>query len=287
MATLAQRTHDASAIGSHVACMLFRHPGDARAAVRADRRGERRPRDRRRRRRLDARRVRDDGDRVPRRVASGCASWTRPSRSCAGSGATSRSPSRASYFQVPDAVCRPRPVQQPGPPLMLGGSGNGILRRAGEWADIIHMVPVIGAAGTTTLDELPQVQRRRRCPEQLARVRGGGSEAGRASGQRPLRLDDLQLRDRPTRRAQTAELAERMGGLFGLPAGRVPAPPDRARRHARRDDRRAAPARARARPLAAGDQLLQPRAAARLRRAGPAARALGWAASEPFSAGPG
>ena len=35
--------------------------------------------------------------------------------------------------------------------FMLGGSGNGILRRAGRWADVIHMMPVIGGDGTTTI----------------------------------------------------------------------------------------------------------------------------------------
>ena len=56
------------------------------------------------------------------------------------------------FYTVPAGRQDPRPVQKPGPPIMLGGSGNGILRRAGEWADIIHMVPVIGAAGRTAAD---------------------------------------------------------------------------------------------------------------------------------------
>ena len=61
---------------------------------------------------------------------------------------------------------------------MLGGSGNGILRRAGEWADIVHMVPTIGAAGTTTLEELQQFTDTT-LPAKLARVRAAAAKAGR------------------------------------------------------------------------------------------------------------
>ena len=64
---------------------------------------------------------------------------------------------------------------------MLGGSGNGILRRAGEWADIIHMVPQIGAAGTTTLEELQRFTDTA-LPTKLARVRGAAAKAGRPVG---------------------------------------------------------------------------------------------------------
>jgi hypothetical protein len=62
---------------------------------------------------------------------------------------------------------------------MLGGSGNGILRRAGEWADIIHMVPVIGAAGTTKLEEVAKFNDAS-LNAKLARVRTAEREAGRA-----------------------------------------------------------------------------------------------------------
>src|SRR5262249_23981797 len=82
------------------------------------------------------------------------------------------------HFQVTDAVCEPKPVQKPGPPIMLGGSGNGILRRAGAWADIIHMVPVIGAAGTTTMEEIRRFDDDG-LPERLARVRAAETKPGR------------------------------------------------------------------------------------------------------------
>ena len=119
-----------------------------------------------------------------------------------------------SHYRVTDAVCRPRPVQQPGPPLMLGGSGNGILRRAGEWADIIHMVPVIGAAGTTTLEELQKFTDAA-LPAKLARVRAAAAKAGRSSSSVRFASTVFNYSMTTSPRA-TRELAERMAGLFGL-----------------------------------------------------------------------
>jgi alkanesulfonate monooxygenase SsuD/methylene tetrahydromethanopterin reductase-like flavin-dependent oxidoreductase (luciferase family) len=118
------------------------------------------------------------------------------------------------YYRVTDGVCRPRPVQQPGPPIMLGGSGNGILRRAGEWADTIHMVPQIGAAGTTTLEELQQFTDGA-LPAKLARVRGAAAKAGRPAGavRFASTIFNYSMTASPD---QTQALAERMAGLFGL-----------------------------------------------------------------------
>ncbi len=212
MATLAQRTKTIR-IGSHVACMLFRHPAmTARLFAQVDE---------------------ASGGRVIAGVGAG---WTRAEFEMMGiefPGVSERLEQmdeavaimrglwgeepfsyEGRYYRVTEAVCRPRPVQQPGPPLMLGGSGNGILRRAGEWADIIHMVPVIGAAGTTTLDELQKFTDTA-LPSKLARVRGAAARAGRPSGS--IRFASTVFNYSMTRsREATRELAERMSGLFGL-----------------------------------------------------------------------
>jgi len=47
------------------------------------------------------------------------------------------------YFQVEKAYNQPRPVQQPHPPIMLGGSGSGLLKIAAAEADIINLIPPI------------------------------------------------------------------------------------------------------------------------------------------------
>ncbi len=220
MATLAQRTRRIR-IGSHVACMLFRHP-----AMHA---------------RLFAQIDEASGGRVIAGVGAG---WTRAEFAMMGIPFPDVSERlrikdeavavmrglwadvhfafRGAHFTVTDAVCLPKPVQQPGPPLMLGGSGNGILRRAGEWADIIHMVPVIGKAGTTTLDELRKFSDEA-LAEKLARVRAAERAAGRPAGS--ARFASTVFSFAPTESsAQTQAVSEGMAGVFGLA-------PDALRRH--------------------------------------------------------
>jgi probable F420-dependent oxidoreductase len=214
MATLVQRTTRIR-IGSHVACLLFRHP-----AMHA---------------RLFAQLDEASGGRVIAGVGAG---WTRAEFTMMGlpfpdiserlrivdEAVTimrglwreERFSFAGTHFQVTDAVCRPKPVQRPGPPLMLGGSGNGILRRAGAWADIVHMVPVLGPAGTTTLDEIRKFDDDG-LPEKLARVRAAESRAGRPAGS--VRFASTVFSYSPTETAAaTGTIAENLGGVFGLSA---------------------------------------------------------------------
>lgn len=220
MATLAQRTTRIR-IGSHVACLLFRHP-----AMHA---------------RLFAQVDEASGGRVIAGVGAG---WTRAEFTMMGvpfpevserlrimdEAVTvmrglwreERFTFAGQHFHLTDAVCRPKPVQQPGPPLMLGGSGNGILRRAGAWADIVHMVPVLGAAGTTTLEEIRKFDDDG-LPEKLTRVRAAEAKAGRAAGS--VRFASTVFSYSPTETAaQTQAVAEGLAGVFGLA-------PDALRRH--------------------------------------------------------
>jgi probable F420-dependent oxidoreductase len=50
---------------------------------------------------------------------------------------------RGRYFSIKDAYNRPRPVQKPYPPLMLGGSGPRLLEIAAKHADIALLTPPI------------------------------------------------------------------------------------------------------------------------------------------------
>ena len=47
------------------------------------------------------------------------------------------------YYSIERAYNNPRPVQQPRPPLMLGGSGSGLLKIAAAEADILNIIPPI------------------------------------------------------------------------------------------------------------------------------------------------
>ncbi len=47
------------------------------------------------------------------------------------------------YFSIRSAYNNPRPVQKPHPPLMLGGSGSGLLKIAAAEADLLNIIPPI------------------------------------------------------------------------------------------------------------------------------------------------
>ena len=221
MATLAQRTKRVK-IGSHVACMLFRHP-----AMHA---------------RLFAQIDEASGGRVIAGVGAG---WTRaefemmgipfPAISerlrmmdeavavMRGMWAESSFSYEGKYYQIDEACCLPKPKQQPGPPIMLGGSGNGILSRAGQWADIIHMVPVIGAAGTTTLEEIQKFSDAS-LREKLDRVASSAEKAGRPrdSVSFASTIFRYQMTDSP---AETREQGDQMAQVFGVTTDEILAHP--------------------------------------------------------------
>ena len=212
MATLAQRTRTIR-IGSHVACVLFRHP-----AMLA---------------RLFAQVDEASGGRLIAGIGAG---WTRAEFTMMGlpfppvgerlamldeavavlRGLWSGEPFSFAgrHYQLTDAICLPRPAQRPHPPLMLGGSGNGILRRAGTWADIVHMAPAIGAAGTTTIDTVSAFSDAA-LGDKLARVRAAEAAAGRAPGS--VRFASTVFTYALTdSAAATRGLADGLGQMFGL-----------------------------------------------------------------------
>jgi alkanesulfonate monooxygenase SsuD/methylene tetrahydromethanopterin reductase-like flavin-dependent oxidoreductase (luciferase family) len=117
------------------------------------------------------------------------------------------------HFTLTDAIMRPKPVQPGGPPIMLGGGGKGILRRAGTYADVIHMVPVLGEAGTTTMAEIQKFSDRA-LPAKLARVRAAEQAAGRPAGTARFATTVFTYMATATA-AQGAQMAEGVAGAFG------------------------------------------------------------------------
>lgn len=212
MATLAQRTKRIR-LGSHVACMLFRHPAmHARLFAQIDEASNGRviagigagwTRAEFEMMGIEFPDISERLGRMDEAVAIMRGLWREKSFSFEGR-----------YYQLRDAVCLPKPAQLSGPPLMLGGSGNGILRRAGEWADVIHMVPSTGKAGTTTVEEIQKFSDEA-LAEKLARVRAAESKAGRAAGS--VQFASTVFSYVMTKSPQdTLSMAERLGPLFGL-----------------------------------------------------------------------
>jgi probable F420-dependent oxidoreductase len=84
------------------------------------------------------------------------------------------------YFAIDGAYNQPRPLQQPHPPLMLGGSGTKLLRLAAKHADLVNLIPPTGNGKDFPND--PEATRRFTqavLHERIALLRGFASEAGR------------------------------------------------------------------------------------------------------------
>lgn len=106
------------------------------------------------------------------------------------------------FYRVPRAAVHPRPVQQPHPPLLLGGSADAALRRVGRLADgwvssSRHELRGIGAAVEIIRDA---ARKAGRDPSTLRFVvRGVASldheQRGRDGERRPLTGEAAQIRD--------------------------------------------------------------------------------------------
>lgn len=67
------------------------------------------------------------------------------------------------YYDFPPVMCDPKPVQQPHPPVLIGGNGPRALQRAAEWADGWFPVGLTLEqirAGRETLDQLAEANGR-------------------------------------------------------------------------------------------------------------------------------
>lgn len=51
------------------------------------------------------------------------------------------------FYRLEEAILWPKPVQKPHPPILLGGSGNGLLRLAAKHADVVNIVAEVGRTG--------------------------------------------------------------------------------------------------------------------------------------------
>ncbi len=123
------------------------------------------------------------------------------------------------HFTLTDAEICPRPVQKGGPPIMLGGSGKGILRRAGRWADIVHMVPETGGPGTTTMEKVAEFTDAA-VAEKLALVRQSAEEAGRPPGAVAYATTIFSYNPASSTK-EALETAAAMGAMFNVPVAEI------------------------------------------------------------------
>ena len=128
--------------------------------------------------------------------------WTQERTTCAGE-----------FYQLRDAIQWPKPLQRPHPPILLGGSGKGLLRVAARHADVVNIVSDVGKAGYIALEST----RRFDDAAFRDRVRFVRAEAARA-GRDPqaIRISQVvfqvMLTDSP---AATRTMADDLGAMFG------------------------------------------------------------------------
>ena len=161
------------------------------------------------------------------------------------------------YFQVTDAVCRP----QPGAAAADRRSCSAAAATASCAAPASGPTsstwcPVIGAAGTTTLEEMPQVRRRRRCRRSWRACAAAEAKAGRAAGSVRFASTCSPTR-RPTRRPPPGPSPRDWAASSACRPMRSAATRSPWSARPRRWSRSCAAARRRPRTLAPGDQLLR------------------------------
>ncbi|MBV8137182.1 MAG: LLM class flavin-dependent oxidoreductase [Deltaproteobacteria bacterium] len=61
------------------------------------------------------------------------------------------------HYRLHDAILWPKPVQKPYPPILLGGSGNGLLRIAAKYADYVNIAPPVGKRGRLSIEDVKRV----------------------------------------------------------------------------------------------------------------------------------
>jgi len=119
------------------------------------------------------------------------------------------------FYKFQEAVLLPKPVQRPFPPILLGGSGKGLLRLAAKHAEALNIISGIGKegyismAGVGKLTDATFKQKVRFVREEAKRL---GRDGGRIAMSQTVFT--LMLTDSPE--ASRATL-ESFGGMLQLP----------------------------------------------------------------------
>jgi len=116
------------------------------------------------------------------------------------------------FYTLRDAVAAPKPLQQPHPPIMLGGNGKGVMRLAARHADIVNIAQDLGRAGTIDQKEMARFTAtafRERAAFLAAECRTTGRPVPRLYATAFV----VTITDSP---AATRAAAENMAGMFGV-----------------------------------------------------------------------
>jgi probable F420-dependent oxidoreductase len=93
--------------------------------------------------------------------------WTREETTFAGE-----------FYHLREAILWPKPVQKPHPPILVGGSGRGLLRVAAKHADVVNIIVELGRMERITTEAINQLTAER-FREKVRFVREQAQQAGR------------------------------------------------------------------------------------------------------------
>jgi probable F420-dependent oxidoreductase len=128
--------------------------------------------------------------------------------------ANERSTFEGEFYHLRDAILWPKPLQKPRPPIIVGGSGKGLLRIAAKYADYVNIIADVGKSGRASFDSVKRLTNESICAKfafvrDEARRFGRGPNAVRASNF----ILTLMMTDSPKATRQTAEA---MSARFGM-----------------------------------------------------------------------
>jgi probable F420-dependent oxidoreductase len=82
------------------------------------------------------------------------------------------------FYHFKDAIQWPKPIQQPHPPIILGGGGKGLLRIAAKYADYINIISEAGKRGHISMEAVRRTNDKS-FREKVAFVRDEAKKLGR------------------------------------------------------------------------------------------------------------
>jgi probable F420-dependent oxidoreductase len=118
------------------------------------------------------------------------------------------------FYQLREAILWPKPVQRPHPPIVLGGSGRGLLRIAARHADVVNIISEVGSGGYIAMAKVGALTG----DVFRSKVRFLRDEAARHGRDgTAIRISNVCFTTVVTDTAEAARgVAESMGGMFGV-----------------------------------------------------------------------
>jgi probable F420-dependent oxidoreductase len=118
------------------------------------------------------------------------------------------------FYHLTNATLWPKPKQKPQPPILLGGSGKGLLRLAARHADVVNIISEVGKAGYIKFSSIRSFGEDS-FKEKARFVREEAARHGRDPKSITLSatLFQVMLADSP---AAARATAEQMSGMFGV-----------------------------------------------------------------------